>query len=286
MKLVCFKQKEKYYITENVEGRSYHSSEINHSITFNDGLVAEKTFKEHFFSLPELPVKATKKERDQKVFKQYRIKAGYPISELTPETLSSIDEDSEIIGLYTPEYDTIEGGYVNVELEVEYLGETTNILIDKPKYPMSRFIIDQINTHPVLHDELPCFINGKQLYVVVREFIKKNIDPKYARITSDYDFCLTVSKVIAHEPIEKQGTRQVSKRKTVPYNYYVRERLVKCFETSPEGYSNYPKMQGITAKSAVELEKEVDKYCQDLIDMINEPLKECPHCSGRGVVVN
>jgi hypothetical protein len=49
--------------------------------------------------------------------------------------------------------------------------------------------------------ERPCSITSKQTYDIVRYYVKENIDPKQAEVTSDYDFCFTVKKKVAIKPL-------------------------------------------------------------------------------------
>lgn len=286
MNLVCFKQGSLYYITDNVDNKGYFSTQIP-NLVFNNNLKANKTGKDGVYSLTEYPETAKRKESDKSVFSHYELKEGFPISDLTPKTLNELDEDDDIYGLYKIVYNKIEGNWVDEILEVEYLGEVENITLEKPKYPFSVYLINQISTHPVLLDSAPCFISGKQLYPILRAYIKQHINPQYATITSDYDFCLTVQKVITHEPISQVFYKTVGKgrnKREVADTRYLRERKVICFETSPEGYSKYPTLKGISGLNKKDLEEKIDEFLQSTIEMINEPLIECSHCQGRGVV--
>jgi hypothetical protein len=136
----------------------------------------------------------------------------------------------------------------------------------------------------VLHNK-PCSLSSKQLYDIVRQYIKTNINPKYAEITSDYDFCFTVKKRIplaspyTSEYFTKRG------RKTIKHQNYVTSTLIQCFEMThaSSNYSGYTPISGMTAANENELKEKIDDYLQRLIAMINEPLVQCKHCGGLGV---
>ena len=44
-----------------------------------------------------------------------------------------------------------------------------------------------------------CRLTSQESFDIIRWYIKRNIDPKAAEMTSDYDFCLTVKKLIPLE---------------------------------------------------------------------------------------
>lgn len=285
LKFLIVKTKEQgIFISDNVENSSYFNSRIPN--LFFDGEKLQATYKQNWYILPKLPEKIQKKGSDTYINSRYEIKVGFPISELTPKIImkEDWDDDSEISGLYIYKYDTIEGSLEDVEFDMEILSEEENFYVEKPKYKATPSFMTALTTHPALHSERPCSISGKDLYTVIRNHVKLNINPKYATITSDYDFCLTVQKVILHEP--ESYSVNVGKRKPKYETRYRRQRTVKIFETSPEGYSNYPKQVGITAKNQKELEEKIDQYLEDLMKKINEPLVDCECCKGLGVILD
>ena len=44
-------------------------------------------------------------------------------------------------------------------------------------------------------------------------------------------------------------------------------------------------IKGFTGENQDDLKQKIDAYCEDLIKFINEPIVDCPHCKGRGVVL-
>ena len=98
----------------------------------------------------------------------------------------------------------------------------------------------------------------------MRAYIKQNIDPKYAIITSDHDFCFKVEKKISLFDI-KEYTVDVNnsvfnkrKRKPKYEKRYKTDRKSICFEMTPPSsrkYENYTPMDGISGTDYKDLEK-------------------------------
>jgi len=159
------------------------------------------------------------------------------------------------------------------------------------KYPL----VSTITVPDILLPETPCFLSSRETYEIIRNFVKKNIDPKAAQVTSDYDFCFEVSKLVElHEPESYQVDLNWNRKKAKP-KYETRfrtDRKVKCFsmthdERNYEGKSNgFPVIEGFSANSQKELKEKIDNYLKELIENINKPLVECPCCKGLGVVEN
>lgn len=272
------------FISDNIEDKDYFNSKIPD--LFFDGKRLLSTFKKNWYKLPEMPQKIEKKGNNTSTNHRYELKAGFPVSDLTPQIISTEDwdDDSEIIGLYSYKYDTIEGQIEEVPFEIELLSEEDNFYVEIPKYKSTPSFITALTAHSVLHTERPCSISGKELYKLIRNHVKLNVNPKYARVTSDYDFCFTVSKVISHAP--ESYTVNTGKRKPKLETRYRRERTIKIFETSPEGYSGYPTQKGITGKNQKDLEDKVDVYLEEILEMINKPYTECSCCGGMGVILD
>lgn len=284
LKFIVIETKEQgLFISDNIKGDNYFNSKIPN--LFFDGLKLVTTFKSGWYKLPNMPKKVEKKGTDASINRRYELKAGFPVSDLTPQIILSEDwdDDSDIRGLYSYKYDVIEGKLEAVDFEIEVLSEEENFYIEKPKYPATPSLITSLTAHPSLHSERPCSISGKELYKILRSYLKLNINPKYARISSDYNFCLSVEKVISHEP--ESYTVDVGKRKPKYETRYRKQRTIKVFETSPEGYSSYPTQKPISAKNQKELEEKIDVYLEEVLNEINKPLIQCTCCNGMGVIL-
>lgn len=134
----------------------------------------------------------------------------------------------------------------------------------------------------------PCAYTSDQMYQIIRNHVILNIDPRYAKITSNYDFCFTVKKPLAIPPITKSydSNWRSRSKKIKMVSYRITDREVEVFEMTPQShsYKGYSVISGITAKSHKELQKKVDELLDKLMEEINEPLKSCEHCDGTGVV--
>jgi hypothetical protein len=151
-------------------------------------------------------------------------------------------------------------------------------------------ILDRIIFPKILIHETPCRLSSKQTYEIVRNHIKRYIDNKYAQVTSDYNFCFEVAKIV---PLELSYTTQYERtprgrRKPIVETRLVSSRQVKIFEMTndEDKYKGYTVIEGFEAKTEAELKNQIDAYLSDLITYINEPLVDCPHCQGKGVLLN
>lgn len=152
-------------------------------------------------------------------------------------------------------------------------------------------LLDKILFPSIMMGNRPKKFSSKQMYDIVREYVKQNIDSKVARVTSDYDFCFTVEKVIGLSnpyefKTEMMKTNGKPYKKTKYNTRYISNRKVVVFEmTSDEdNYKGYTPIPAMVGDDIDDLKEKVDRYCQDLIKEINKPLKDCSQCGGLGVI--
>jgi hypothetical protein len=152
-------------------------------------------------------------------------------------------------------------------------------------------LIDKLLFPEILLPSKSCKLNSKDSYDIVRAYVKENINSKYAEITSDYDFCFTVKKKITLSQVDSY-TVDVNnswfgkkKRKPKYEKRYVTSRLVEIFNMAPKIYNDYKVIDGFQGKNQEDLKNNIDDYCKQLIEFINEPLIDCPHCQGYGVIL-
>src|SRR5690606_8446244 len=216
-------------------------------------------------------------------------------TELTPKVINLvyIDEDSEfyeVKGLYDFKYETEEAGFEEIPFEVnvaeEVDGEFEIVRMEhEPKYSL----LDRITTHPILLPTKPCHLTNEQSYRIIRNHVKANINPKYARITSDYDFCFTVKKIIdLYMPHEYTVNinQHYPRRKPKYEKRYNRTREETVYEVAPKSYQDYTVVEPFSGKDYEDLKRNIDAFLHNLMEMINEPVVECECCKGRGVVLN
>lgn len=216
--------------------------------------------------------------------------------------------------LYEGKFETTVGGYQDVEFEAECLGEVEGD-VTKPVQTVFSVPVDSNWSHKgdksvkiesiahyseldriltpefAIHNK-PCTLSSKQTYDIVRTYIKDNIDPKQAIITSDYEFCFTVKKKVAVKPWvntteKKKGngrsyaTPKISKQ-TVDH------KQVQIFEMThdQQNYKGYSVIKGFSGNNLEDLVETIKDYLEELMSYINCPVSECEHCGGTGHIVD
>ena len=289
LNLLILKTGDKYFVTDNVDGKSYFNTVLGGY--YFDGEKLTSAFKDNWKTIKNIPNKIQFKLPDVPSNHRFELIAGNesPLSKTLPlviEGKTLVDTEYEnLYGLYRSKCDYTDGGFQDVEFEYELITEDDNFYLEKPKYKYSVDIITQLTVHKDLRINRPCNINSEDLFKVVREYIKLNINPVYARITSDYDFCFTVKKLI---PLTEIKSYQVDISRTKRHKWitkFVKDREIEVFQLAPKSYNGYPIIEPIHGENYQDLEKNIDKYLSDLIKYINEPLVDCPHCEGRGVIL-
>lgn len=158
--------------------------------------------------------------------------------------------------------------------------------------PVSEVIhqeIDKILFPDIILPSKPSKLSAYHTYAIIREHVKTNINPKVARITSDYDFCFSVKKIIPlAEPYSYEcspifGTKKERSKKV---QKYVTDREWEVFEMCHEPYQKYTPVTPFRGESHEDLKKNIDNFLKELMERINEPVVECKACCGRGVILN
>jgi len=295
------------FLIENPR-EGYNRSDMN-NFEF-DGKTPEKTFHYEWFFTPTL-------DNPMKIIPE----VNTPISrKLKDGILPTMDRPAELpldadysYDLYETLYETIPATKAKIEIEQIYCGKVENVektkgfsfKVRNPEYPDTKSGYT-INESRAIHQKLDEIIFPKPLlatrpiklssvdsYEIIRNYIKDNINPKHAEITSDYAFCLTVEKKIPlSEPQSyRHNENAFSRRKPKYTTRFVSERKLKVFETAPdrgprEGvYSGYTRCKEFEGESYEDLIKNIDAYLKELIGVINKPLVDCPKCKGDGVIV-
>lgn len=320
MKIEAVKTSDGYFITER-DMKTYNNT--LERVVFNR-VLPEKTWKQGWFKIVDIEGKIEKLIPEHKEIEKYQLKEEYEATKKTPKEVDlgffaedSYDDPHPLKGLYEPVYKTIPASYEDIEdVEVKVVAELEGKLVEEKinfpvygRYPntdgknwsvknseLKLGLVDELVTPEILREERPCELSSEHSFKIIRAYIKDNIDPKVAEITSDYDFCLTVEKRI---PLcEEQKFvyddnfvhNLFSKRKRKPKMKvgYKKDRKVKVFETAPlrngETYRGYTATPPFRGENARNLKKNIDTFLADLMQEINKPLKDCPNCSGLGVI--
>ena len=240
---------------------------------------------------------------------------------LTAEEVGSYydDDEEETVwtnyndykALYKPVTETLPSVWKEVPFELEVIREIqidnyetplqmtigTPVRMQEPNWQSSDDLskvvlyedIERILTPEFLLHERPCQLAPAQLYSIIRNWIKMNINPKVAFISSDYDFCFSVKRRIAIKPVtvkteikNQRGRSYATPKFTTKQVAYKDEML---FEMAPKAYNNYPVLTHWYASNLKDMAEQLKQYLQDLMDEINAEVVECEHCKGVGAIV-
>jgi hypothetical protein len=238
---------------------------------------------------------------------EYNIKGGGLCWKDEYKTYQSLykkvsDKQPDILEYVAFEYETV----TKVKEAKEYKGFAYDVqktkwahegLKELKENEVQHQLIDKIIFPDILLPARPCSLTSKQSFDIVRQYIKQHINYDVAFITSDYNFCFTVKKKIFLAAPEKYTVdvnnlwnlehKNPSKLET-KYNKF---REIECFNMAPKEYQSYRIIEqsyriieGFRGKTQEDLKNNIDSYCRKLIEFINEPVVDCPHCKGRGVI--
>lgn len=305
LKLVIINTNHGCYISKfNKKYNNYYSFSLLY-----DGKKPSKTFHDEWIKVDKIPEVITEIVKRKPINYRYILKKEYNDLHINdpekyPKKLGLRENvahkgDDECCWTLVGKYSGLEPFYevicdkqsdetVPIEFEIvetfEFTGDEELEELNSFKYPTYNGVInqtfDKIIFPSVLLPLRPCKLTIKQSYDIVRKFIKDNIDSKYAEITSDYDFCFTVKKKIKMNKIEESVSVFISGHKKTEY---INDRNVEVFEMCHKQYQSYTPIKPFEGKTLKDLEKNIDKFCGDLIEKINKPLIDCRHCEGTGV---
>lgn len=292
MSLVAIKTKSAVYISKNAGNKDFFTFPNGYLF---DGQEARKTFESNWYELDKLPTKVECIVKGGTYIKHWTLKEGYISSESFPmiidvqyDITDKYDEDNEyleISALYEKVIEKTEDTRKEVEFTVDVIEEFEGEwkFVEKP-YKAEYGLLDKITVHPAFLQDKPCKLSMAESYTIIRNYVKENINLKVARITSDYDFCLTVTKYInLNEPEPYKETVGTGKRAKVVVKFRD-TRPIKVLEVAPKPYQNYPVVVPFEGTSYENMMENIEKYLKNLIDEINEPMYDCPCCKGKGVV--
>jgi hypothetical protein len=327
LQIIGVKTNKGFYI-QGRDGDSSYTKDLI-SLLFN-GKNPEKTFESTWFFVESEVLIVEKKVSQPNINHRYELKEDLPFTEgfelpkvMPKDEVMELDEDGkycewkdEFKHLQTfyelksdpqePKIETVEFSFtiileipeIKAEPDFKYTVQQTGWSSNQKTYniKMDSIIhqtIDKIVFPWVVLPSLPSAMSSADTYKIIRQYVKHNIDQRYAQITSDYDFCFEVAKVVPlATPIETQRELKTSRghsfRKRKYSHSLVKNRVVKkVFEMtySPENYKGYTPIPSFVGKDHQDLKKNIDKYLNALMSRINEPLIECKHCDGMGVIL-
>lgn len=154
--------------------------------------------------------------------------------------------------------------------------------------------VEVLLTPDFLLHERPCELSSQQMYKIVRQHILDNLSPQF-RVTSNYDFCFDVKKVVQIKPFsvrEEKLTPRGNSYKPPKYGHSTKqEKLVECFRMTwagykgTGGYEGYPCIPALKGDNLQDLADNLKAYLDDLIVTLQTPVKECDCCNGTGHIV-
>lgn len=285
-----------------------------------DGQPPKKTFSDKWWEVAAVPQKIEQKVFHSNINHRFVLKEVPGLSNETYGNLKPVmkreecqfqDDDSNWVwneeyevfkSLYEPKSDPQPCTWEAIEFEVEIWKDVKDLDNYKPiSFPVGKVWNSlrhehadaYITGHDISHDIIESILNPKeklankssiissqQMFNIVVEHVKKNIDRSVATITNDYGFHFAVSKVIKPplHPLESQswGTKHALRN----------ERNLIIFDFCHAKDTKYGKtvMPAFKGKDRKDLKKKIDVFLKALMDVVNEPLSDCPHCQGRGLV--
>ena len=286
-----------------------------------DGKQPEESYKEGWFYIPKRPTKIQKKLSPNTTNHRWELNS----SEMKGKLLDCVpgnysgkdydlyfddDGDFKLESFYDYKYDLSPETFEDVEVEWDMVMEVEDfkeppcicfngikrIGYDEIVYQVKNknvyhYALDEMLIPPVLIHNRPCYFTSKQIYDITRQYVKEHIDLRVAKISSDYDFCFEVQKLIPlHQPkqisyqnlfAKTKKERQKIHTSTVKYRDDTTVLEMTSEEERHKGYTPIPKM---CANNEEELQQKMQKWLDYVISEINKPLIECPHCKGLGIV--
>lgn len=315
--IIAIKTNSGFYATDNVESKGYFNSKLSN--LFVDGQVKfTPSWKKDWFFTPLSPTSLTMLVSQPPINERYELKDPDTFPNLKTvclyedvhlgydddsEQRSFTDEFKRVSSLYEFKQDTPEPKHEAVDFnwivfaEIEEINEPGKFNYSFAGYPTilpKNFPIDEMLTPPLVIHEKPAFLTSKESYRIIRAYVQSNINPKVAKITSDYDFCFTVKKRLPIKPYEsKYETKKANGRSYAKPRFsttYHKERQVQCFEMThneasrgTSGHKGYTVIDGFRGESQEDLKQTIDAYLLSLITEINLPLKDCECCGGTGI---
>lgn len=289
----------------------YHRSIINELLF--DGKSPVSTYAKNWMYITKYPDKIQRKCQGKLINERYVLRDKEFATEKMPEVIMFEDTgkySEEIIdNLYIYKYDKEPDYLEDVECNIEEVLSIDNFTLPPQihydavrKYDykdavytitnadVKHQLIDKIIYPPVVLHNSPCKFSSKQMYDITRQYILTHIDKKVATVSSNYDFCFGIEKIIPlfeSETITYQNIFARAKRERNRIHTKIKKfNNVKIFEMTHdrENYRGYPVIPEMYADSEEELKQKVDTWLDGVMAIINKPLCTCPQCKGAGFI--
>lgn len=290
---------------------NYHRTVLENM--FFDGKKPTGTYYPNWFYIENYPTTIQREMRGELIHKRYELMDESLESEKMPKVIPYEEEgnynNSVIESLYSFKYDQAPPYMEDVKCDIQILCEVEGYnfppkfeysAIEKSGWTDRQYTIKNADIkHPLLDKmifpamllhERPCKLTSKQMYDMTRQYILEHIDNSVAKVTSNYAFCFEVKKLIPMiepETIKYQNIfGRTKKERNKIHTTIKRYEEKSIFEMThdQEKYKGYSVIPEMCANSEVELKEKVDTWLASLIEIINKPLCQCPHCQGAGYI--
>lgn len=289
---------------DGVNGSKYKVNERDLKKSYKDGWWISEKYPENITTTKSLPnINHRYELKDPINFPN--LPQSMPREEVTENVRGYCEwkKDLEhLSGLYELVSDPQEPETLEVPFTVEYelsvdrnIGESTFSYSTGSLKPITQdnaksYGIDEMFYPNIVTELLPCKLTSQETFDIIREHVKLNINPLSARVTSDYKFHFEVHKIIdLHEPKHAQKeilTPTGRSYKSKKYRKYtVTQRTYSVFNMYCNWRGYGPDITPFSGESHQDLQEKIDNYLKELMEMINTPLVDCPHCKGMGVIV-
>lgn len=317
-----------YYVTKQGQ-EGYYSYNSGSGLTnlFFDGVIPNPSLHPNWLKVAKLPKKITKTVRQQNINHRFELidpsfaneKVPLSIKKEEAGAMGDGDDTSRYEFYWNEKYAHLKSLYravsdpqpdkieevpfeVTIILEIDQIKEYAGFSYPVQKTSWAHEGFTQLTNKEARHNLIDTIVfpglvlsgresklTSEQSYKIIRKHVQDNIDPKWAVITSDYNFCFTVQKKIPLcKPIPYQkDISRYGARKPKFVTDYRNSRSIKVFEMGHSGegapYKGYEAIKGFEGANIEELKMNIDEFLKDLMEKINAPLKDCPHCNGLGV---
>ena len=313
--IMCIKTNKGCFISDcfATSGYNYDYHQTKLKDLLFDGKKVEETYHPRWYYIEQYPTSIQKEMVGKVVNERYELKDESLASDKMPRIIPREDEDEYnedvIESLYSYEYDREPNYLADIPCDIQVVCDIDNYnfpprinydAIHKESFSDCKYTItnadvqhqmlDKIIFPAVLLHEKPCKFTSKQMYDITRQYILEHIDNSVAKITSNYDFCFTVKKLIPliePETIHYQNIFASTKRERNKIHTTVKKFEEKeIFEMTHAGerHGSYSVIPEMCANSEAELKEKVDTWLEGLIEIINKPLCQCPQCKGTGYI--
>ena len=309
--ILCVKTDKGCFISKDTDKtRGYNYTDLTN--LFFDGKKPQITYAPGWYYIEQYPTSVQVEMHGEDINRRYELIDESLESDKMPRVIPCEERNnynSDIFNLYTYKGDKAPNYFKDVPCDIQVVCEIDNYnfppkfeynAVQKFGWSEKQYTItnadvrhqklDEIIFPSVLLCDRPCKFTSKQMYDITRQYILDHIDNSKAKITSNYDFCFTVKKLIPLiEPktITYQNIFASTKRERNKIHTTVKKfNEVEIFEMTHDQrrYDNYTVIPEMHANSEAELKEKVDAWLEGLMEIINEPLCQCPHCQGTGYV--